>query len=80
MKIIKTPENSISITDMKDGEIGQIVGWPIPQHIGNIVQRSGNYLFSLGVANEYWTGLFAFPIKKIDMQIVILPKGTQIEI
>ncbi len=82
MRVIKSIDNDISVTDMKDGQIGKIVKWIGESCIGRIVQRYKNHLITLGRDSGYSFQDFFNGVSVIstDCRIKILPKGTQLEI
>ena len=43
---------------MRDGQIGEIVQWSDPKHIGRIVQRFGSDIITIGMPKgESWSGI-----------------------
>lgn len=88
MKLITSIPSSINISEMLDGDIGIITKWCSDgDHIGEIVQRFGNALVSLGRGvHAGWPGFFEdsciiYKSGEFEkFQVFILPEGSQIEI
>jgi len=75
LKIKKVGEHeSISVRDMKRGDIGIVSSCIIKAYVGLIVQKSDNLLISLGDPEVYWN--FANDLPN-SFQVRILPKGTE---
>lgn len=78
----KKPKNIIHVTEMTDGDIGEIVSWNDDESvIGEIVQWFGDHtLLVIGKdSGNSWSA--ANRIKKdSNCFIKILPKGTKLEI
>lgn len=80
MKLVKDNDNSVSVLDMKDGDIAIITEWVHGSHIGDIVQRYKYDLVCLGKGSEYsWPNLFNSREDGLS-KVEILPKGTRLEI
>lgn len=69
----------ITPSQMKDGQIGEIVSWTNLGAINRIVQRKGNSLICIGLpsGNHYPEGA---TIRDNSCLIRLLSKGEQIEI
>ena len=70
----------ICVYDMKDGDIGEIVDWPIEQYIGRIVQRYKNCLLIVGQdSRKGWSEIFDRPHDN-HCRIRLLQPGEMLEI
>jgi len=78
MKLHKKVEHTISVLDMKDGQVAEIVEWPAKQNIGRIIQRYKDVWITLGKPSRQ-----AFILGEgVDENwlVRILPPGTLLEI
>ncbi len=76
----KETEESVSIDDMKDGDMAVIVHWSsYPQFVDYVVQRSGNMLILLGVPSGRSFGSF-FDTPSGSIRVRILNPGSLIEL
>ena len=66
-------ENSIPVSELKDGQIGVITEWNNNDYIGIIIQRAGIFLFSLGGLHR-WESI---PIAKY-CRVRVLENGTEL--
>lgn len=81
MKIIEEKLTDVSISEMKDGDIGIITKWADSKTvISTIVQRCGGSIIALGEHSEesYPTALNSSDID--SLRVRILPEGTILEI
>lgn len=80
MKILERVMEGVSIKEMKDGDIGEIVSWTGSDKIGLIVQRYKNILITLGSGSG---SAFPSPFESVkieELRVRILKKGTKLEI
>jgi hypothetical protein len=76
----ETQRSGICIHDMKDGDIGEVVGWPVGCYIGRIVQRYGKCLLVIGSqSGDGWGPIFDAP-RNEDRRVRILEPGEILEI
>lgn len=82
VKIAQEPkDNTISVLDMKDGDIAIIVDWSSRDHLGKIVQRYKDNLITVGKhSGEGWSSFFLTTDESPKRRVRILPKGTLLEI
>ena len=69
----------VTPSEMKDGEIGEIVEWTFDGAIGRIVQKYKESLISLGMHSGKSFSL-AGNIKLKGCEVRILPPGTKFEL
>jgi hypothetical protein len=76
------PDDSIHVSQMKDGEIAVIVSWSYPEPVGQIVQRYDECLVALGGTwGKGWSMAFEDDgIKNTKCRVKILPPGTLLEV
>lgn len=80
MKVIEIPnKNTITPSEMKDGEIGIIREWATNSkyYEGRIVQKHGSKLIALGLASDK---SFYSCTDTSTCRVEVLPKGTILEI
>ena len=58
--------------DMKDGDIGVIVAWPVSVYVGQIVQRYQDQLISVGIRSAIRWNTFKVPN---SCRVRLLKKG-----
>ena len=65
---------------MRDGDIGEIVDWPIPSYIGRIVQRYKSHLLTVGrPSEEGWGDIYNLPYSN-KRRVRILEPGEVLEV
>lgn len=86
MATVKKSNDSVSVLQMKDGDIALITEWSTYDDIitsryeGRIVQRYGNSLISIGMNKGcVWSGIWEEPISQMKgCYVKILGEGTEI--
>ena len=76
----KSDPTTINMHDMKDGDIGEIVEWPISSYTGRIVQRYKQYLLCVGRPSEYGWGTLFNTDRDESCRVRILQPGELLEI
>lgn len=80
----KKVDRSISIMDMKDGQIAEIVNWIYDEYPGYIVQRFGDGLVRIGhKRGDSWPNIFINLKDKEQInkcRVKILPNGTLLKV
>lgn len=81
MKIVGV-NDSVQLSEMKDGDIAIITEWVFGDSVGKIVQRFQDFLIVLGQSSVKGYGRLFINPSQIDNRcyVRILPKGTQLEI
>ena len=81
IKVTNSPDNSIHVLDMEDGQVAEILSDSRP-YSGVVVQRYKERLIALGKhSGEGWPNLFEAKRENIlDFRVRILPKGTTLTI
>jgi len=73
------PQSVICVGDMKDGQIGVIVKWPLKSYLGRVVQRNHNRLITLGdTFDKGWGEYYPVKARKEDCQVRLLEKGEML--
>ena len=73
------PDDSIPVSQMRDGQIAEIVSWPCGLYIADIVQRHGNDLFAIGEeSGARWAGFFLTTTTDTSHRVRILRNGTKL--
>lgn len=85
VKLVKDSKyNTISVLDMSDGDIAEIISWTNKQYVGTIVQRYINVLITVGSSSgKAWTGIFDIDKNSsaaADCRVRLLVPGEKIEI
>jgi len=83
--ILKDTQDSIPACEMQDGDIGMIVHWnrlhPIFNYVGQIVQRYGSHLITLGQDSAHsWPEYFNNQASGEEHRVRILKSGEILEI
>lgn len=78
----KTERKYIPVTDMKDGDIAEIVCWEVPMYTGRIVQRYDKHLITIGRAEgSSWPHYFAHVHEPgSGNQVRLLNEGETLEV
>ena len=71
---------TINIHDMKDGDIGEIVDWPVRGCIGRVVQRYKDYLLTVGQESGNGWGKIFSTSRDEGRIIRLLQPGEMLEI
>lgn len=72
-------DNSISVLDLKDGQIAQITRWgSYFNYVGWYVQRSGVRIFTIGSANSWWDCDNSYDSD--NLRVKVLPDGYLLKV
>ncbi len=73
--------NEITVSEMKDGQIGIITNWCIKEYVSTVVQRYDNHLVSIGFdAGKSWNNYFEEGLFDSKNKVRILQPGETITI
>ena len=76
LKLTSNENDSVCVSEMKDGDIAVVTSWQISSYIGEIVQRYRDFLLVLGAdSGKGWNEYFLNPNISLHNQIRILKKG-----
>ena len=79
LRIKKSIDGRVHVSEMKDGDIAEIVEWTVGRYTGRIVQRYGDVLITLGMdENESFEDVLkGKDLSNNSCLVRILPKGTE---
>ena len=84
LRLKKSLKDDIPVSAMKDGDIAVIIKWGHTsgmEHIGEVVQRYGNSLISLGQGSSHcWPDSVHRWADSDNLRVRILPPGTELVI
>ena len=80
-KLHNQNDGSVPVSEMKDGDLAVVTGWPTQAYVGRVVQRYGEYLLTVGApAGSGWGRYFAGEILTVAAYVRILKAGELIEV
>jgi hypothetical protein len=82
MKVISEIKKDVCVSTMNDGDIAVITKWrDLEQFVGTVVMRYKNSLIKIGFPSSAgWSNLFDNYKDFDNLRVIILPKGTQLEV
>lgn len=80
VKLIEEKEDgTIHPSQLKDGQIAVVTAWTFPEHVGNVVIRRDDVLFSIN-RRASWERICLGLNPRCDCRVRVLPNGTKLEI